>query len=735
MTTPAATAINILDIISQYAPRNFKTNPSSVRGRYSMACPLPGHTTDTQHQDYSGSFSVDAPAQMFKCFGCGGQGNAWQLQRTLGYGAPVAFGDGPTQASSNPKATGVPPTHTGVTLAELAKDKGLDPKLLRDKLGWQDVSYYGKPAVKIPYADPAGKDPQYRLRINLSGPDRFRWEKGAQTRPLGLPQLAQALNATPASPPTDILLVEGETDLAAATQCGILALGIPGAATFRKEWAQHLEPFSTIYVWQEPGQSGTTFVASAVRALGHTRVLIVAAPSQAKDPAELHHLMGYVKFKATMAALFTQATPAEPATASQGNNGPGRGRDQEPGVDDYSPYEQTGEFDLVEPDDFPGPDTEYHQNDTAQFSLKNLGSAKRWPLSRGHWYERLLGQKSLMLYHLVAGYNVGDFSIEASPDGTINIDFIHYRSPNLSKTRALEVLRQAIDKRPDNEGLWRLYDLRATCSTRQNWHCKDHGVQRDARRTCRSLCCQGCPSQATQNVGGIYLADLTGGATRTTYVIRVQLPAVGDISTAMEELGQAWPKAWRRATQRQGLRGKVCHRAEKWVLDRRAVVAHSGSSLLCHIMVEETEVGELRPEIERLAASIGGTIFLTGTTAHGLTAVGQLMEDAAFNLVECAADTPEETRDLFLAWYLTTRRRTTFQPAGAVKDAYEESRVAMAEDRKTFDPADVRCEVMLDDGSPCGMVCTHYWYPDVGPLAGQQIEVLHSMRRRKRPPA
>ena len=68
---------NILDIISQFAPREYQTT-ANPRSRYMMSCPLPTHD-DRQHSDHSGSFSVNEEGSLFICFGCGEQGNAYQL--------------------------------------------------------------------------------------------------------------------------------------------------------------------------------------------------------------------------------------------------------------------------------------------------------------------------------------------------------------------------------------------------------------------------------------------------------------------------------------------------------------------------------------------------------------------------------------------------------------------------------------------------------------------------------
>lgn len=88
---------SVLEVIARYAPRAMKENRGSVRGHWSMQCPLPGHA-DKQHWDYSGSFSVDESETLFYCFGCGEKGNAYQLQQFLS-----GNGFGPAQSFSAPR--------------------------------------------------------------------------------------------------------------------------------------------------------------------------------------------------------------------------------------------------------------------------------------------------------------------------------------------------------------------------------------------------------------------------------------------------------------------------------------------------------------------------------------------------------------------------------------------------------------------------------------------------------
>ena len=116
---PFGTRLSALEVITRHAPRPWKETGNSPRGRYSMQCPLPGHT-DSRDRDDGGSFSVDAKEEVWHCFGCAQGGNAHQLQQILSGGIdlpPVARQ--PHTKKSKAKSDQQDQI-TGVTLAELA---------------------------------------------------------------------------------------------------------------------------------------------------------------------------------------------------------------------------------------------------------------------------------------------------------------------------------------------------------------------------------------------------------------------------------------------------------------------------------------------------------------------------------------------------------------------------------------------------------------------------------------
>ena len=139
-------------------------------------------------------------------------------------------------------------------------------------LGWYDTYYFGVPAIAIPYT--AG----LRYRVAITAKDRFRWRKGGRLSLFGTEQIQEIRNAG------RVLLVEGETDVAAARLMGVPCLGVPGASTWKSDWALVLEGLD-VYAWQEPDVAGEEFVAKIGADIDPLRV--IDAPPGIKDLVEL----------------------------------------------------------------------------------------------------------------------------------------------------------------------------------------------------------------------------------------------------------------------------------------------------------------------------------------------------------------------------------------------------------------------------------------------------------------
>jgi hypothetical protein len=119
------------------------------------------------------------------------------------------------------------------------------------------------------------------LEKGLKGDERFRWRKGSKPSLYGLWRLEHARDEG------YIFLVEGESDTQTLWHHGIPALGVPGAGTWRREWAEHLEGVAKVYAVVEPDGGGEAFwqrlTASTLREKLHRVEL-----DGAKDVSELH---------------------------------------------------------------------------------------------------------------------------------------------------------------------------------------------------------------------------------------------------------------------------------------------------------------------------------------------------------------------------------------------------------------------------------------------------------------
>jgi hypothetical protein len=197
-----------------------------------------------------------------KCFSCEEKGGLKALAAHLGI----------AQAEAEVEAA-----HWPATLENYAKAKSLPVDFL-ENLGLQTVFTNGKPAVRMPYYDRGGSEVAVRMRIALTGAERFRWRNGSKLHPYGLWKLPTS---------GDVIVVEGESDCHALWHHGTHALGIPGAQNWRPEWAAYLDGL-TVYVWQEPDAAGGGFVDKISASLPDA--LVISAPIGRKDISECHVL-------------------------------------------------------------------------------------------------------------------------------------------------------------------------------------------------------------------------------------------------------------------------------------------------------------------------------------------------------------------------------------------------------------------------------------------------------------
>lgn len=196
----------------------------------------------------------------------------------------------------------------GLTLIEYAERKGLSIASLTEHGVHEVTGQYGDTVLAIPYRSADGNllRTKYRTRKGTF------WGKDGSGTPLyGQDVLASA--------PVDaiVVLVEGESDCHAAWERGVVAVGLPGASQWRREYASLLEG-RRVVVWQEPDVGGATMVASVSSDLPKAYVLrdVKLGETQIKDFCDLHQEVqrGGLDWTTVWNSIIRAATPigAEP---------------------------------------------------------------------------------------------------------------------------------------------------------------------------------------------------------------------------------------------------------------------------------------------------------------------------------------------------------------------------------------------------------------------------------------
>lgn len=172
-----------------------------------------------------------------------------------------------------------------IDLATLAQHKRLPIEFLAG-LGLRDGPQGG---VIIPYYSiDGGEVLAEKRRTALKAKDGSFWPSGLPLEAYGLWKLDKARKDG------FFILVEGESDCWALWYHELPALGLPGAGAAKALTAEAIECLDDIYINQEPGQGGVTFVKGVrnrLRQLGFAgNVYVIRTPCDCKDPADLHVL-------------------------------------------------------------------------------------------------------------------------------------------------------------------------------------------------------------------------------------------------------------------------------------------------------------------------------------------------------------------------------------------------------------------------------------------------------------
>lgn len=165
------------------------------------------------------------------------------------------------------------------------------------------ITYMGKPAVRVPYFDVDNEECSIRIRLSLEGGRQYRWRKGNKPLLYGLWRLPEARSNK------QVILVEGESDCHTLWYHGVGAIGVPGCSTWKNEWSGHFEGIERIYVVIEPDEGGTRLL-EALRSSPLASRLWVIRLEGFKDPSELH-IANPEGFQVSWERACSQATSLE----------------------------------------------------------------------------------------------------------------------------------------------------------------------------------------------------------------------------------------------------------------------------------------------------------------------------------------------------------------------------------------------------------------------------------------
>ena len=260
---------NLIDWKGFYG-RFFKEMKPAGENKMLVKCPF--------HHDEHASMWYNTKNGLWKCEACGASGNAQSfLEKKEGISGKEAYKQ--LRKIAGLKDTPQRKKPVKYTIEEYCKEKHFPTQFI-EALGIKN----GKVGISIPYMDESGEAIAHRQRYNPQSAMRFSWNRGSKTNLYGLWKMPQFRKDG------YVVLVEGESDAQTLWLYNIPALGVPGASTFRADWA---EAFSgmRVYIHQEPDLGGETFLKKVCKGLAAKKfsgdVYVIQIPEM-KDPSELH---------------------------------------------------------------------------------------------------------------------------------------------------------------------------------------------------------------------------------------------------------------------------------------------------------------------------------------------------------------------------------------------------------------------------------------------------------------
>ncbi len=214
-------------------------NTRTAGSGWLVSCPLPNHGQGRGDRNPSVSVTEgDEGRALVNCqVGCETEDvvAGWGLTMADLFESRNGHRGGGSYTSAKTTSTGQP-----ATLENYAASVALPESFLKS-LGLREYRHLGEPAVSMPYLDASGEVLLTRSRVSLTGKPKVKTRKGDKHRLYGLWKLEEARGDGYA------WLVEGESDSQTLWYHEEPALGIPGANSWRAEWAADLEGIGRLY--------------------------------------------------------------------------------------------------------------------------------------------------------------------------------------------------------------------------------------------------------------------------------------------------------------------------------------------------------------------------------------------------------------------------------------------------------------------------------------------------------
>ena len=161
------------------------------------------------------------------------------------------------------------------------QEKKIPPEMLQNL---QIKTSENGTSIVIPYFDENKKFVRNRVRNSPKNPVRFYWDVGESTCLYGANILEKFSDDY-------IILVEGETDAITLWFHDIPGIGVPGAKTFRKEYAPMFDRFKKIYIHNEEDSGATEFINKMASILPGEKLYTISSrqvDETCKDISDLH---------------------------------------------------------------------------------------------------------------------------------------------------------------------------------------------------------------------------------------------------------------------------------------------------------------------------------------------------------------------------------------------------------------------------------------------------------------